>query len=84
MLPTPSRPTNLPSVELTANAESVFMRRYARRGLDGNPIEQIEDTFWRVAYHVGKTETAWGQDEIKVASKFYELLGNKRFFREIP
>ncbi len=84
LLPTPARPKNLPPVELTENAMSVFLRRYARRGPDGKPMETAEDAFWRVAYHVAKAETEWGGDEMGTAEEFYKLLGSKRFFPNSP
>ena len=61
LLETPKRPKNLSDVALTENAESVFLKRYARRGADGAPIETVEDTFWRVAYHVAKVEEKLGR-----------------------
>ena len=50
MLPTPPLPEGAREVELTDNARQVFMRRYVRRGADGEPIESVEETFWRIAY----------------------------------
>ena len=58
---TPQRPSSLPPVELTENAYSVFIRRYARRNLSGEPIEEVEDTFWRVAYHVAAAGAEWNE-----------------------
>lgn len=84
LLPTPDRPDALGKVMLTDNAFAVFMRRYARKDLEGSPIETVEDTFWRVAYHVGKIEKSWKGDPLAVAEKFYEMLGAKRFFPNSP
>lgn len=84
LLPTPERPKGLFKIQLTENAQSVFMKRYARRNLDGKPIEEPEDTFWRVAYHVAKVEEYWDNDVKEIATKFYGLLGNKRFFPNSP
>ena len=81
---TPKRPKNLPAVELTDNAHSVFIRRYARRDMQGQPIETVEDTFWRVAYHIAKIEELWDQDADLAAKDFYSLLGKKRFFPNSP
>ena len=81
---TPKRPKNLPAVELTDNAHSVFIRRYARRDMQGQPIETVEDTFWRVAYHIAKIEAHWEQDADLAAKEFYSLLGTKRFFPNSP
>ncbi len=84
LLPTPERPADLPKVRLTENAHSVFLRRYARRGVDGKPVETVEETFWRVAWHVAKVETEWGEDELSAARDYYGLLAEKRFFPNSP
>ncbi|MDH5607468.1 MAG: adenosylcobalamin-dependent ribonucleoside-diphosphate reductase, partial [Anaerolineae bacterium] len=84
LLPTPERPAHLDPVELTENAHSVFMRRYARRNMQGQPVEQVEDTFWRVAYHVASVEETWGDDPLAAAEDFYQMLAGKRFFPNSP
>jgi len=84
VLPTPPLPDATSKVELTENGHQVFLRRYARRGADGDPIETAEETFWRVAYHVAKVEEMWGGDVMGTAQKFYDLLTQKRFFPNSP
>ncbi len=84
LLPTPPMPKGLPRVELTDNARQVLMKRYVRRGDDGQPAETVEEMFWRVAYHVAKAEAAWGEDVIDRAKEFYALLTSKRFFPNSP
>ncbi len=84
LLPTPPRPANLPSIDLTDNARSVLTRRYVRRDDQGKPAESVEDMFWRVAYHVAKVEENWGGDVLLRASEFYALLTSKRFFPNSP
>lgn len=84
LLPTPPLPEDAPPVDLTENARQVFLRRYVRRGRDGQPIETVEETFWRVAYHVAKVESTWGMEPIERASSFYQLLTSKRFFPNSP
>jgi ribonucleoside-diphosphate reductase alpha chain len=84
LLPTPEKPADLLPINLGKNSLKVFARRYMRRGDDGNPIETVEDTYWRVAYHVGKVEEKWGRDPLEVATEFYELLGQKRFTPNSP
>ena len=49
LLPTPALPKTLRHVTLGENALKVFQRRYMRRGNDGQPIETVEQTYWRVA-----------------------------------
>jgi ribonucleoside-diphosphate reductase alpha chain len=84
LLPTPSPPKILPKIKLSENGHNVFIRRYARRDMNGKPFEQVEETFWRVAYHIAKVESHWENDEIKIAEQFYDLLGSKRFFPNSP
>ncbi len=84
LLPTPDMPKGLPKVELSENSLQVFSRRYMRRGPDGQPVEQVEDTYWRVAYHVGKVEEKWGGDPLKAAEGFYRMLGAKQFTPNSP
>ncbi|MEW5827747.1 MAG: adenosylcobalamin-dependent ribonucleoside-diphosphate reductase [Chloroflexota bacterium] len=84
LLPTPPMPKGLPKVELTDNARQVLIRRYVRRGDDGKPVETVEEMFWRVAYHVAKSEAAWGEDVVDRAREFYALLTSKKFFPNSP
>ncbi|MES0361684.1 MAG: adenosylcobalamin-dependent ribonucleoside-diphosphate reductase [Anaerolineales bacterium] len=83
-LPTPPLPENLNKVDLTDNASQVFTRRYIRRDENGQPDETVEETFWRVAYHVAKAEAIWGMDIESTAKLFYELLSTRRFFPNSP
>ena len=61
---TPPLPDDLPLVELSENAHTVLMKRYLRRGEDGDPIETVEEMFWRVAYHVAVVESEWENDVV--------------------
>jgi ribonucleoside-diphosphate reductase alpha chain len=84
ILPTPPLPADLKKVELTENAHQVFARRYVRRDANSEPMEEVEETFWRVAYHVAKVESEWGNDVEQIARSFYELLATRRFFPNSP
>lgn len=84
LLPTPQLPKSLKPIKLSDNALEVFKRRYMRRGQDGKPVEKVEETYWRVAYHVGKVEAQWGGDPLKVGGEFYDLLGSQRFTPNSP
>jgi ribonucleoside-diphosphate reductase alpha chain len=84
LLPTPSMPKGLPKAQLTDNARQVLMKRYVRRGDDGKPAENVEEMFWRVAYHVAKVEQEWGADIEKRAVEYYHLLSSKKFFPNSP
>jgi ribonucleoside-diphosphate reductase alpha chain len=84
LLPTPPLPEGLPTIELSENSRQVLIKRYLRRGHNGEPIETIEEMFWRVAYHVAKVEESWGGDPIERAKEFYCMLIDKRFFPNSP
>ncbi|MEX2160821.1 MAG: adenosylcobalamin-dependent ribonucleoside-diphosphate reductase [Anaerolineales bacterium] len=84
LLPTPALPKRLAKVKLSENALQVFQRRYMRRGQDGQPIETVEQTYWRVAYHVGKVEANWGGDAARTAEAFYAMLGGQLFTPNSP
>ncbi|MCX8023637.1 MAG: adenosylcobalamin-dependent ribonucleoside-diphosphate reductase [Thermanaerothrix sp.] len=84
LLPTPPLPKDLPAVHLTDNARQVLIRRYVRRGEDGQPVETVEEMFWRVAYHVAKVEEQWGNNVMQVARDYYHLLTSKKFFPNSP
>jgi ribonucleoside-diphosphate reductase alpha chain len=84
LLSTPSIPTDLSDVELTENARQVLVRRYVRRGDDGNPAETVEEMFWRVAYHIALAEEAYSGDIMGHAREFYQLLTSRKFFPNSP
>jgi ribonucleoside-diphosphate reductase alpha chain len=84
LLPTPPIPGDLPVAELTENAQQVLVRRYVRRGDDGQPVESVEEMFWRVAYHIAKAEETYNGDGIARAREFYLLLTSKKFFPNSP
>ena len=84
LLPTPPLPEDAPSIDLTDNSKQILARRYLRHGKDGNPVETIDEMFWRVAYHVASIETAWEGDVDRRAHQFYTLLTSKRFFPNSP
>ncbi len=84
LLPTPPMPKGLPKANLTDNARQVLMKRYVRRGDDGKPAENVEEMFWRVAYHVAKVEAEWDADIQKRTVEYYHLLSSKKFFPNSP
>lgn len=80
----PPRPEGLPSVALNENARTVLVKRYLRHGIDGQPVETIEEMFWRVAYHVAEAEREWGGEILPMAEAFCGLLTTRRFFPNSP
>jgi len=84
LLPTSPLPADLKQVDLTDNARQVLSRRYVRRGKSGEPIETVEEMFWRVAYHIARVEEAWAPDTVQRTREFYQLLTTKCFFPNSP
>lgn len=84
LLPTAPMPKKLPKAALTENARQVLTKRYIRRGDDGQAAENVEEMFWRVAYHVAKVEAQWGADVQERAVEYYHLLSSKKFFPNSP
>jgi len=84
LLPTLAIPDDLPVADLTENARQVLVRRYVRRGEDGQPVESVEEMFWRVAYHVARAEGNYDGDEIARAREFYLLMTSRKFFPNSP
>lgn len=71
-------------VPLADNARIVLRKRYLRRGADGQPVETEQEMFWRVAYHVAKSEEEFRGEVEPVARRFYDLLTGLRFFPNSP
>ncbi|MEA3350472.1 MAG: adenosylcobalamin-dependent ribonucleoside-diphosphate reductase [Chloroflexota bacterium] len=80
----PPLPENAQAVELSENSYRVFERRYTRRDEDGQPVETVKETFWRVAYNVAAVEEMWDELPAQVAHRFYDLLAEKRFLPNSP
>ncbi len=84
LLPTPPLPEDSIEVALSDNARKVLVKRYVRRGQEGQPVETVEEMFWRVAYHVAFVEKAWNGNVMDQARQFYQLLATKCFFPNSP
>ncbi len=83
LLPTPPIPDGLGKINLTDNSRQILTRRYLRKGLDGKPVETIEEMFWRIAWHVADVTQPTEATE-KNARAFYDLLISKSFFPNSP
>jgi len=77
-------PGNLPKVDLTENARQVLLKRYVRHGADGQPVETVEEMFWRVATTIAKEELSRGAEVEALSKSYYTLLTSKRFFPNSP
>ncbi|MEI6054264.1 MAG: adenosylcobalamin-dependent ribonucleoside-diphosphate reductase [Candidatus Saccharibacteria bacterium] len=83
----PKPPENLPEPKLSENAWYIGRTRYARRDIDGKPIETAKEMFWRVAYNIATAERLYGGSEkrhIATAIKFYKLMTSRKFLPNTP
>lgn len=71
-------------IPLSDNGRAVLERRYLRRGPDGEPVETVEEMFWRVARHVAAPDGEFDLDTGRVEQKFYDLLTDLRFMPNSP
>jgi ribonucleoside-diphosphate reductase alpha chain len=83
-LPTtpPAGPTNLSS-----NARTVLEKRYLVKDETGQPIEQPEAMFWRVATTVADADRRYGASDgavQTVSEDFYRLMTERRFEPNSP
>lgn len=83
LLPTPPLPEDCASINLTENSRQILIKRYLRKGMDGNSVETVEEMFWRIAWHVAYVE---GDNEPTedLAKMFYNMMISKSFFPNSP
>src|SRR4051812_3556533 len=84
-----SLPVNPPPepVSFSANARTVLEKRYLVKNEKGQPVEQPEDLFWRVATVVAEADRRYGASDGAVreaAEQFYALMTQRRFEPNSP
>jgi ribonucleoside-diphosphate reductase alpha chain len=84
-----SLPVNPPPgpISLSANARTVLEKRYLVKNEKGQPVEQPEDLFWRVASVVAEADRRYGASEgavLAAAEQFYALMTQRRFEPNSP
>lgn len=80
-------PNDLPIPALTDNARIVLAKRYLKKDERGEPVEEPEVMFWRVAYTIAKEDAQHGASEAaveEVARQFYDLMINGKFEPNSP
>jgi ribonucleoside-diphosphate reductase alpha chain len=91
---TPTTPTeaalpqvDLPRAELSDNARIVLAKRYLKKDAAGQPVENPEEMFWRVAYTIASADRAYGATDEQVeatAREFYALMTKRLFEPNSP
>src|SRR5690606_29670997 len=80
-------PDDLPPAELTENARIVLGKRYLKKDAEGNPTEEPETMFWRVARTIADVDKDYGASEAavdEVARQFYDLMSSGKFGPHSP
>jgi ribonucleoside-diphosphate reductase alpha chain len=80
-------PEDLPRAALTDNARLVLARRYLKKDADGNPTEEPETMFWRVAKTIADVDADYGASDAavdEVARQFYDLMTHGTFEPNSP
>ena len=70
-------------IKISDNAKEIFKRRYLLKGIDGNPIENIDEAFYRVASHVADAEKTQKLKE-EYTQNFNNLMRSLRFVPNSP
>jgi len=82
-----STPADLPQADLTDNARIVLGKRYLKKDENGEPIEEPETMFWRVARSIAEADRHYGASDAaieEIARQFYELMTTGTFEPNSP
>ncbi|MCY4572420.1 MAG: vitamin B12-dependent ribonucleotide reductase [Gemmatimonadetes bacterium] len=80
-------PADLPPAQLSENARIVLARRYLKKNEDGEPTEDPETMFWRVARVIAEEDRKYGVSRAaveEVARSFYDLMTTGGFEPNSP
>ncbi len=80
-------PHDLPAASLSENARIVLARRYLKKDEAGDPTEEPETMFWRIARVIADEDRKYGVSKAaveEVARSFYELMTTGKFEPNSP
>ena len=80
-------PPDLPPAQLSENARIVLAKRYLKKDESGEPIEEPETMFWRVARVIAEEDRKYGASDgaiEEVARSFYDLMTTGGFEPNSP
>ncbi|TVP42181.1 MAG: vitamin B12-dependent ribonucleotide reductase [Gemmatimonadales bacterium] len=80
-------PADLPRAELSDNARIVLAKRYLKKNEEGEPVEEPETMFWRVARVIAEEDRQHGASDAAIeelARHFYDLMSRGKFEPNSP
>ena len=80
-------PGDLPRAELSDNARLVLAKRYLKKDEAGEPVEEPETMFWRVARVIAEEDRQHGASDAAIeelARQFYDLMSKGKFEPNSP
>ena len=80
-------PADLPPAQLSENARIVLAKRYLKKDEAGEPVEEPETMFWRVARVIAEEDRRYGASDgaiEEVARSFYDLMTTGGFEPNSP
>ena len=80
-------PADLPPAQLSENARIVLAKRYLKKDESGEPVEEPETMFWRVARVIAEGDRRYGASDgaiEEVARSFYNLMTTGGFEPNSP
>ncbi len=81
---TASRVNGLIQPEFTDNAITVLRKRYLRRSVTGEILEEPRDMLWRVAESIAAAEEKFNGDVEQWTKSFYNMMASKEFLPNSP
>lgn len=81
---TESRFNNLIQPEFTDNAITVLGKRYLKKSITGEILEEPREMLWRVAESIAAAEEKFNGDAEQSAIVFYNMMAKKEFLPNSP
>lgn len=72
--------------ELSQNAKTVLAKRYFKKDSDGNPVEDENELFWRVAENIAQADKIYDKDANlnDIIAEFYTMMAKLDFLPNSP
>lgn len=72
--------------ELSQNAKTVLAKRYFKKDSEGNPIEDENELFWRVAENIAQADKIYDKDANldNITEEFYTMMAKLDFLPNSP